>query len=143
MSVRRTLTAPAFPPINITNLVDIALTLVVVLLMISPFIEQGFEVKLPTTSPARLSAEKTIIVTVAPGRLYYLAGAPVSAEQLTASLRERIQKEPDLTVIVKGDERISYGELARVLDLIKTANVNLVGLATQSSPEEIKKKDRP
>ncbi|HOL68300.1 MAG TPA: hypothetical protein PKX93_12670, partial [bacterium] len=63
MSVRKMITAPPFPPINITNLVDIALTLVVVLLMISPFIEQGLEVKLPTTSPSRISAEKMVVLT--------------------------------------------------------------------------------
>ncbi|MCM8770061.1 MAG: biopolymer transporter ExbD [Candidatus Omnitrophica bacterium] len=140
MSIRKSLAAPAFPPINITNLVDIALTLVVVLLMISPFIEQGLEVRLPDTSPSSLAAEKTVILTVAPGRVYYLGGTPVSEEQLFILLQKKKEEDPEVMVVVKGDQAISYGELARVLDTIKKAEIYQVGLATQPIPEDQKRR---
>jgi len=61
-----------FSQVNITNLVDVALTLVVVLLIIAPFIEQGIEVKLPVSSPGKIKGEEALIVTVAPEDVYYI-----------------------------------------------------------------------
>ena len=49
--------------INITNLVDVALTLVIILLMIAPLIEQGIEVKLPESSPSKIEVKKSIVIT--------------------------------------------------------------------------------
>jgi len=121
----------SFPLINITNLVDIALTLVVILLMIAPFIEQGIEVKLPVSSPAKINIEKSIIITVAPGEIYYLGDKKMKLRELYQTLKQKKVENPDLSVVVKGDESIFYKDLVKVLDIIKKCNIVMVGLATR------------
>ena len=118
--------------INITNLVDVALTLVIILLMIAPLIEQGIEVKLPATSPGKISVEESIIVTVAPGEVYYIGREKVKLRQLYQTLKEEKTQNPQLSVIVKGDEKVLYRDLIKVLDIAKKCKINMIGLATRT-----------
>ena len=118
--------------INITNLVDVALTLVIILLMIGPLIEQGIEVKLPATSPGKISVEESIIVTVAPGEVYYIGREKVKLRQLYQTLKEGKTQNPQLSVIVKGDEKVLYRDLIKVLDIAKKCKINMIGLATRT-----------
>jgi len=117
--------------INIVNFVDVALTLVVILMMISPLIEQGLEVKLPSAGPSRLSVQKSLIVTVASGNRIYAGSTQVSLDELKKMLANAVADNPEIGVIVKGDRAITYQELVHVLDAIKRANVTRVGLATE------------
>jgi biopolymer transport protein TolR len=119
--------------INITNLVDIALTLVVILLMMAPMIEQGIEIKIPKSSPYEMKMEKSIIITVAPNEQYFIAGKQMNLQEIYYYLKEKsIDKET--SVIIKGDERVPYENIIKVLDIVKKCKIDLIGLATQ--PEE-------
>lgn len=117
--------------INITNLTDVALTLVVCLLMIAPLIEQGIDVRLPPSSPARINVVKSVVLTVAPGDVYYFGSERVSPAEIFERLRERKASEPDLSVVVKADERVPYRNLVVVLDIVKRCEITAVGLATR------------
>jgi len=131
MSLKKKFKENSFPLINITNLVDIALTLVVILLMVAPFIEQGIEVKLPSSSPAKINIEKSIIITIAPGQTYYFGDTKVKLRQLYQMLKQKKEENPNIAVVVKGDEGIFYKDLVKVLDIVKKCNIIMVGLATR------------
>jgi len=131
MSIKQNFKNNSFPFINITNLVDIALTLVVILLMIAPYIEQGIEVKLPASSPAKINVEKSIIITIAPGEVYYLGDKKMKLRELYQILKQKKEENPNLAVVVKGDENIFYKDLVKVLDIVKKCNIVMVGLATR------------
>jgi len=117
--------------INITNLVDVALTLVIILLMIAPLIEQGIEVKLPASSPSKIEVRKSIIITVAPGNVYYIGSKKVSLRQLYRILREKSRENKKLSIVVKGDENVPYKNIVKVLDIAKKCKINMIGLATR------------
>ena len=123
-----------FGRINITNLVDVALTLVVILLMIAPFVEQGIEVRLPSSAPGKISVESSVIVTVARDRVYYLGSRKVSLDELVTLLRGRRAADPKTSVVVKGDERAAYGDVMEALSAVQTCEITIIGLATR--PED-------
>lgn len=132
MIPQRDFAEPDFPFINITNLVDVALTMVVVLLMIAPFVEQGIDVKLPTSAPATLSLDQTIIVTVATNHVYFLGSEKVTLPELYRKLNQKKAANPKTVVVLKGDENIPYKDLIKVLDTIKKCDITMVGLATEA-----------
>jgi biopolymer transport protein ExbD len=121
----------SFAQINITNLVDIALTLVIILLMIAPMIEQGIEVKLPKSSPYEMQIEKSIIITVAPENQYFIGGKKMSLEDIYNFLKEKSQ-EKDIFVVIKGDEKVHYENIIKILDIAKKCKIDMIGLATQA-----------
>ncbi|MGB9678303.1 MAG: ExbD/TolR family protein, partial [Candidatus Ratteibacteria bacterium] len=104
--------------INITNLVDIALTLVIILLMIAPMIEQGIEVKLPKSSPYEMKIEKSIVITVAPENQYFVSGKKMNLSEIYSFLKTKSQ-EKDITIVIKGDEKVQYENIIKILDIAK------------------------
>jgi len=124
----------ALNKINIVNFVDVALTLVIILLMISPMIEQGMEVRLPSSGPSKISVGKSVILTIANNRKIFLGNQEVSIENLEPLVRSTISRNPELGIVVKGDKTITYQELISVLDILKRADVKKIGLATEAHP---------
>lgn len=116
--------------INITNLVDIALTLVIILLMIAPMIEQGIEVKLPKSAPYEMKIEKSIIITIAPENQYYVGGKKMTLQEIYNFLKEKGQ-EKDISIIIKGDEKVFYEDVIKILNIAKKCKIDMIGLATQ------------
>ena len=108
----------AFSKINITNLVDIALTLVVILLMISPFIEQGFSVKLPKSGPSKMALEKSIILTITKNNEVFIGNKPVNLFDLKNILEKEAETNPNSVVVIKGEKNISYQDLINVLNIV-------------------------
>jgi biopolymer transport protein ExbD len=121
-----------FSQVNITNLVDVALTLVVVLLIIAPFIEQGIEVKLPVSSPGKIKGEEALIVTVAPEDVYYINEKKVTPRELYNILREKRAGDENLSLIIKGDRDVYYKNIIKILDIAKKCKIDVIGLATQT-----------
>ena len=115
--------------INITNLVDVALTLVIILLMIAPLIEQGIEVKLPESSPSKIEVKKGIVITVSKNNTYYLGSKKITLRNLYRELRAK--RGTGVSVIVKGDRDIPYKNIIKVLDIVKKCKIEKVGLATK------------
>jgi len=115
--------------INITNLVDVALTLVIILLMIAPLIEQGIEVKLPESSPSKIEVKKGIVITVSKNNTYYLGSKKITLRNLYRELRAK--RGTGVSVIVKGDRDVPYKNIIKVLDIVKKCKIEKVGLATK------------
>lgn len=131
-TLRRNSNNLTFAQVNITNLVDVALTLVVILLIIAPFIEQGIEVKLPVSSPGKIKVEESSVITVAPDDVYYINEKKVTLRELYNMLREEKASRENLSVIIKGDETVYYKNIVKVLDIAKKCKIDAIGLATQT-----------
>ncbi|HOL22273.1 MAG TPA: biopolymer transporter ExbD [bacterium] len=131
-SIRKNNGDLTFSQVNITNLVDVALTLVIILLIISPFLEQGIEVKLPTSSPGKVQVENSTIITIAPGDIYYIDDRKVTLREMYNILREKKRINENLSVVIKGDESVLYKNVVKVLDISKKCNIENIGLATQT-----------
>jgi biopolymer transport protein ExbD len=90
-------------------------------------------VQLPAAQPYKLSAPaKPVVVSLAKSGGMFWNSAPVTEAQLRARLRETGGANPETQVIVRGDAGIAYGELIRVLDLVRGAGLVNIGLATQN-----------
>ena len=134
-SIRKNRGGFTFSQVNTTNLVDTALTLVVILLIMSPFLEQGIEVKLPSSSPGKVQVENSTIITIAPGNVYYIDDRKVTLREMYNILKEKKRINENLSVIIKGDESVLYKNIVKVLDISKKCNIETIGLATQAEME--------
>jgi len=131
-SIRKNSGDITFAQVNITNLVDVALNLVIILLIMSPFLEQGIEVKLPVSSPGKVQVENSTIITIAPGDVYYIDDRKVTLREMYNILKEKKRINEHLSVIIKGDESVLYKNIVKVLDISKKCNIETLGLATQA-----------
>lgn len=114
-----------FSDINLTNLIDVTMTTLVCYMIITPFIEQGIDVKLPQTSPHRLEKKDSITITITKDNKLYLGNSLVTLSQLKKGLKK------DQNIIIKADKDVNYGNVINVLDELNTSGISNVGLATE------------
>jgi biopolymer transport protein ExbD len=120
--------------INIIPLVDVVLVLLIIFMATTAFVkEAGINMKLPSAQTSDATAEINTDINVALTRDngIYLDGKPSTEPAVQAVMKQRAAKNPETRVIVKGDERIEYRRVMRVIDMARQAGLPKVALATQ------------
>lgn len=122
----------AFDEINVTPLLDLAWTLLVVFIIAITAAIQGIKVNLPKASEApTLTKPKTKAITIRADGQIFLDAFPVSMQELEAYLRQYRAQDPNFPVVVKGDEKVFYSRVIDVLDLLQRLEITQLGLVTQ------------
>jgi biopolymer transport protein ExbD len=116
--------------INVTNLCDVALTLLITFMITAPFIEHSIRVELPKAKEKEISEPDQLIVEIASDRTIRYNGVVTSLNRLGESLAVFAGRS-DIAVNVRGDASISYQELVDVLDVVRQAGIVRIGLATE------------
>jgi biopolymer transport protein TolR len=119
--------------INVVPLIDVMLVLLVVFMITAPMLAQNVKVELPRVAagPADTSDRETLVVTIDRQGVYFLNDRRVSEPELTREVAARLQRRKDTPVHVRGDRQVPYGEVVRVMALLKEAGALGVGLITQ------------
>lgn len=116
--------------INITPLVDVALVLLIIFMITAPMMTQGADVRLPRTEPMDRLPPQSVVLTATAEEALEVNGVAVALDELTQRL-QRLARAGD-TVFLRGDERLSYGFLLRLVERVKEAEMNI---ALVSAPE--------
>jgi len=118
---------------NITALVDVLLVTLIIFMLVSPTLEHGIDVQLPAAKPHKLSSPARPVVVSLSGRgAIFWNSAQVTEAQLRDRLLEASRENPETQVVIRGDVGIAYGDLIRVLDVVRASGLVNIGLATQN-----------
>ncbi|MFH1984383.1 MAG: biopolymer transporter ExbD [Pseudomonadota bacterium] len=121
-----------FDEINVTPLLDLAWTLLVVFIIAVTAAVQGIKVNLPKASNVpSMVKPKTKAITIAANGQMYLDAFPVSMQDLETRLRQYKAIDPNFPVVIKGDSKIYYQAVIDVLDLLQKLEITQMGLVTQ------------
>lgn len=120
-----------YDELNLTPLMDLAWTLLIVFVIMATATVQGISVNLPKAgaSPS-MGKPKTKAVTVTSDGRIYLDTALVSLGELEMRLRQYKAADPELPVVVKGDASVQYHKVIEVLDVMKRLQITQLGLVT-------------
>jgi biopolymer transport protein ExbD len=122
------------PYINITPLIDILLVLLIIFMVISPMKPAKFEARIPEKLPAdqrNIKTTDSLVVSIDRDGGYRLNQQPAKTiDDLAGILRFALDRRPlELrTVFVKAPRFLNYGEVVRVIDVIKAAGSAEIGL---------------
>ena len=119
--------------INVTPLVDICLVLLIIFMVVTPLFT-GVPVHLPQSKTAASLEDRQLPITVNKDATLYIDANVIRREQLEGELQRLHAKNPDRPVLVRGDERVLYGEVVDVLGACRAAGFANVALATSSPP---------
>ena len=121
----------AYDDINITPILDLAYVLLVIFILMATASVQGIKVDLPKASAAQsLGQPKTIAITVTTDGQIFMDAFPVTMADLETRLRNAKASNPDVPIVLKGDQAAQYGKVTQVLDLCRQLDLNKVGLVT-------------
>jgi biopolymer transport protein ExbD len=121
----------AYDDINITPMLDLAYVLLVIFILMATASVQGIKVDLPKASAAQsLVQPKTIAITVTTDGQIFMDAYPVTLADLEVRLRNAKASNPEVPIVLKGDQTAQYGKITEVLDLCRQLDLNKVGLVT-------------
>ena len=113
--------------INVTPLVDVVLVLLLVFMVTAPMMSRGIDVSLPVANQPQIPQQDRITVSVnAEGRVY-VADQPVNMLLLEDKIRALTGGRADTVVYLRADEGLRYGQVIKVVDVIKRAGVDRIG----------------
>lgn len=114
--------------INVTNLVDVALILLIIFIISAPIMQGGIDVQLPRAEAKPLTAGEGLVVNIdAQGRIF-LDEVRVSSAEFRAAFGSLVATKKPSAVYIRADRRVPYGEVVRVLAVVRTSGVKNVGL---------------
>jgi biopolymer transport protein ExbD len=120
--------------LNITPLLDLVFVLLVIFIITTPQMMNNLEMNLPSGKPPPPQKEKPKInrITVDAKGQTFLNDQSVTLAQLKDDLQQLKSDNPDLSVVVKGDDDVDYQNMVSVLDVLQQLDITKVGLATES-----------
>jgi biopolymer transport protein TolR len=122
---------------NMIPLIDIALTLLIIMMITTTFVKQpGFALKLPESSSRQGTPEtpKDLVVGIDRTGKLWMDGKNPTDSELLRSLTTAYVRNHEVRVLVKGDEGVPYGKVSHVMDIISQANIKHINLPTNPKP---------
>jgi len=129
--------------INVTPMADVMLVLLIIFMVITPMLQKGVSVDMAkTNNPSEMTEadkEDSILIAVSRDGRYYLNQDKVNIDDLTAKVSDLVSNRLDKMIFVKGDYRAKYGDVVKVVDNLRAAGVDKIGLLTEKVDEAIRR----
>ncbi len=130
--------------INVTPMVDVMLVLLVIFMVTAPLMTTGVPLDLPKGGSQVLAdANRSLRISVDENGVVYIGTDPVSdVQQLVGRVVEMRRANPELGVVISGDKVATYGAVMGVMQVLKDAGIEKVGLETGTGEPSRKDADR-
>jgi biopolymer transport protein TolR len=124
--------------INIIPLVDVVLVLLVIFMVTAPMLYRGMDITLPTSTSNTIKPEERIVLTIERDQKLYMDKDAVSPVELEGKLRAARQRNAEVSVFLRADRDVPYGTVVLVMDTVKKAGIEKLGMVTDPpGPERV------
>ena len=122
---------------NVIPMADIMLVLLIIFMVITPMLQKTTPVDLAMTNNARemkdADKDDAVVVAVTRDGSIFLNNVKTAKENITDQVKDKLSGRNDKTVYVKSDARAKYGDVVAVVDEIRSAGVDQLGLLTEKA----------
>lgn len=129
---------PVVSEINVTPMVDVMLVLLIIFMVITPMLSKGQTVNLVKThndiKMQEADKEDAVLIAITrDGRAFLSPGnSLISPDQLAGKVKDLQTNRSDKTVYIKADARARFASVTDVIDNLRTAGVDQLGLITEA-----------
>ena len=120
--------------INVTPMVDVMLVLLIIFMVITPMLQKGVSVDLAkVNNPEQMpdaDKEGALIVAVMRDGKVFFGNDQITVDQLTGKVKDKLANRVDKRVFVRADARAKFGSVVEVVDNVRSAGVDQLGLLT-------------
>ncbi len=121
--------------INVVPLVDVVLVLLVIFMITAPLMLRGIDIDLPKSSVNTIKPDERMMLTVTRDRSVYFDKERVARVMLNEKLSRIARDQPDVTLYLRADRDVPYGAVVEVMDAVKRAGIDRLGMVTQPAGE--------
>ena len=133
MRKRRHHNLNSFQPINLTNLIDVIFSILVIFMITIPLANEGFKVNLPNAQAKAINPEKTIQISIDKRRQIYLGKKKISIGKLPREFKKIWTGNRNTVISINADKKVPYGFIIQIIEILKKEGAEKVGFLTQPS----------
>ncbi len=118
--------------INVTPLVDVMLVLLIIFMIAAPLLTVGVPIDLPQSQARSLDQEREpLTLSVNDKGQVFLQNTEVKIEELVEKLKVIAKQGQDERIFVRGDKKVDYGTVMKVMGRLQAAGYRKVALVTE------------
>jgi biopolymer transport protein ExbD/biopolymer transport protein TolR len=120
--------------INVTPMVDVMLVLLIIFMVVTPMLQHGVTVDMakvnnPEAMPDADKEDALLVAVMRDGKVFF-GTDPIKVDDLTQKVKDRLSGRQDKRVFIKADARAKFGSVVEVVDNVRSAGVDQLGLLT-------------
>jgi biopolymer transport protein ExbD len=126
--------------INVTPLVDIMLTILIIFMLVSSFVaKEAIEVDLPHAATGKETERKTLSILVSKEGEYYLSGRKYeTVADIGTELKREKSENPQIQVVISADRLVYHGKVVDIIDLIRQLEIYDFAINVEYDEEALK-----
>jgi biopolymer transport protein TolR len=119
--------------INVTPLVDVMLVLLIIMMLIAPMLQKGVDVRLPQAgnSTDKPETQGQTVLAVTADKRFYVNGIQTPESELLSRIQTALEDQKEKIVLIKGDTDAPYSSIMSIMDRLREAQIENVGLITE------------
>jgi len=125
--------------INVTPMVDVMLVLLIIFMVVTPMLQHGVTVDMakvnnPEQMPDADKEDALLVAVQKDGRIFFGTDL-IQIGDLTDKIKDRLANRTDKRVFLKADARAKFGAVVEVVDNVRAAGVDQLGLLTDQKKQ--------
>lgn len=120
--------------LNLVPLIDVLLVVLFFYMIISPMMSRGLDVNLPKSESNTVKPEDRVVLTVTRGQELFVEKERVNIAKLKEVLGSIRKSKPQVNVYLRADRDAPYGAVVQVMDVVKRAGIDKLGMVTEAAP---------
>lgn len=124
--------------INVTPLVDVCLVLLIIFMVVTPMLQKGKAVMLPQTErpDKKPESDKELLISVQADKTIFIDTKWFPEKEFAAKMKEFGERSANKDVLIKADQRLTFGDVKHVMGMVKDAGFEHVGLITEKKADK-------
>jgi len=118
--------------INVTPLVDVMLVLLIIFMVTAPMMQSGIKVNLPTAETRSDPSSGGLVITITKDHYIYMDNQVINLFLLESRIKNFVWGDKKKIVFIKADKTVDYGFVVDVMDALKQAGVETVGMIVEN-----------
>ena len=121
---------------NVVPLCDVLLVLLIIFMVVTPLVQKGFDLRLPTAlNTIQMPDNPEVVLSIRRDGSLYVNQDQATKDTLQTMLEEAFMVSSEKKLYVKADQDLEYGLIVEVIQIVKEAGIEIVGIITEVKTE--------